>query len=287
MDGTGWAMSWQVRVVHSTGYRYDSPAAQSFNEVRLTPRTDHHQVVLFSRIDTTPATRMFRYTDYWGTAVTSFDLHAPHSELKVVAYSVVDTAEEREPARDATWKSLKEQDIVDQFGEFLQPTRYTPRDSELIAIARELRKGNDPADAVLAASNWVHEQLTYRPGSTGVHSSAGDAWRAKEGVCQDYAHITLVLLRAMGIPARYVSGYLHTKPDADLGQVVRAESHAWVEAWTGGWWAHDPTNAIAVGQRHVWVALGRDYADVAPLKGIYSGSGASGLDVSVEMCRLA
>ena len=98
----GWAMSWQVRVVHSTGYRYDLPAAQSFNEVRLTPRTDHHQVVLFSRIDTTPATRMFRYTDYWGTSVTSFDLHAPHSELKVVAYSVVDTADEREPAQEAT-----------------------------------------------------------------------------------------------------------------------------------------------------------------------------------------
>ena len=109
----------------------------------------------------------------------------------------------------------------------------------------------------------MHEQLTYRPGSTGVQSSAGDAWRSKEGVCQDYAHITLVLLRAMGIPARYVSGYLHTKPDADLGKVVRAESHAWVEAWTGGWWAHDPTNAIPVGQRHVWVALGRDYAVVA------------------------
>jgi transglutaminase-like putative cysteine protease len=87
----------------------------------------------------------------------------------------------------------------------------------------------------------------------------------------------------MGIPARHVSGYLHTKPGADLGQVVRAESHAWVEAWTGGWWAHDPTNAIPVGQRHVWVALGRD-ADVAPLKGIYFGAG---LDVSVEMCRLA
>jgi transglutaminase-like putative cysteine protease len=242
--------------VHSTGYRYDLPAVQSFNEVRLTPRTDHHQVVLFSRIDTTPATRLFRYTDYWGTAVTSFDLHAPHSELKVVAYSVVDTADEREPVREASWKALKRDDVADRFGEFLQPTRYTPRDAELLAVSKSLRKGNEPVDAVLAASNWVHDQLTYRPGSTGVQSSAGDAWRAKEGVCQDYAHITLVLLRAMGIPARYVSGYLHTEPDAELGAVVRAESHAWVEAWTGGWWAHDPTNAIPVGQRHVWVALG-------------------------------
>jgi len=280
-------MSWQVRIVHTTGYRYDAPAAQSFNEARLTPRTDRRQAVLFSRVDTTPASRLFRYTDYWGSTVTSFDLHAPHKELKVVAYSVVDTADEASPARTANWRGLRADDVLDRYAEYLQATQYTPRDAELIAVSRNLRKGLEPADAVLAAARWVHEQLKYQPGSTGVHTTAGDAWRAREGVCQDYAHVTLVLLRAMGIPARYVSGYLHTEPGAELGKVVRGESHAWIEAWTGGWWAYDPTNAIAVGERHVWVATGRDYADVAPLKGIYSGSGASALDVSVEMCRLA
>ena len=280
-------MSWQVRIVHTTGYQYDAPATQSFNEARLTPRTDRRQAVLFSRIDTTPASRPFRYTDYWGSTVTSFDLHAPHKELKVVAYSVVDTADETDPVRTANWRAVRTDDVLDRYGEYLQPTQYTPRDAELVAISRGLRKGLEPAEAVLAAARWVHEQLTYQPGSTGVHTTAGNAWRAREGVCQDYAHVTLVLLRAMGIPARYVSGYLHTEPDAELGTVVRGESHAWVEAWTGGWWAYDPTNAIGVGERHVWVATGRDYADVAPLKGIYSGSGASALDVSVEMCRLA
>lgn len=280
-------MTWQLRVVHTTGYRYDAPAAQSFNEARLTPVSDRRQTVLFSRIDTTPASRPLRYTDYWGTTVTAFDLHAPHKELKVVAHSVVDTADEVPPVRTASWRSLRAADVVDQHGEHLNPTRYTPRDPELAGVARELRRGREPADAVLAAADWVHEQLTYRPGSTGVHSSAVEAWRAREGVCQDYAHITLVLLRAMGIPARYVSGYLHPEPEAALGEVVRGESHAWVEAWTGGWWAHDPTNAIPVGQRHVRVAVGRDYADVAPLKGIYSGSGSSALEVSVEVCRLA
>ena len=280
-------MTWQVRVVHSTGYRYPSKVSQSFNEVRLTPRADRRQVVLFSRIETTPASRLYRYTDYWGTTVTSFDLHAPNAELKVVASSVVDTADEVPAAHDATWRDLVDGAVLDRYAECLEPTGYTPRDRELTAMSRQLRRGHDPADAVLAAATWVHEQLTYQPGSTGVHSSASDAWHAKEGVCQDYAHVTLVLLRAMGIPARYVSGYLHTRPEAALGQKVSGESHAWVEAWTGSWWAYDPTNDIPVGERHVWVATGRDYADVTPLKGIYSGTASSALEVTVDVTRLA
>lgn len=280
-------MTWQLRVVHSTGYRYPSPVAQSFNEVRLTPRTDRHQVVLFSRIETQPASRLYRYEDYWGTSVTSFDLHAPHSELQVVASSVVETADEVQAVHGVTWRDLGADDVLDKYAECLEPTGYTPKDRDLTATSRQLRRGNDPADAVLAAGQWVHEQLRYQPGSTGVHSSASDAWQAKEGVCQDYAHVTLVLLRAMGIPARYVSGYLHTKPEAELGEKVSGESHAWVEAWTGGWWAYDPTNDIPVGERHVWVAMGRDYADVTPLKGIYSGDASSALDVTVDVTRLA
>jgi len=280
-------MTWQVRVVHSTGYRYPSKVSQSFNEVRLTPRADRRQVVLFSRIETTPASRLYRYTDYWGTSVTSFDLHAPHAELKVVASSVVDTADEVPAAHDVTWRDLVTGPVLDRYAECLEPTGYTPRDRELTAMSRQLRRGHDPADAVLAAATWVHEQLTYQPGSTGVHTSASDAWHAREGVCQDYAHVTLVLLRTMGIPARYVSGYLHTRPEAALGQRVSGESHAWVEAWTGGWWAYDPTNGIPVGERHVWVATGRDYADVTPLKGIYSGTASSSLEVTVDVTRLA
>jgi transglutaminase-like putative cysteine protease len=280
-------MTWQVRVVHSTGYRYPSKVSQSFNEVRLTPRADRRQVVLYSRIETTPASRLYRYTDYWGTTVTSFDLHAPHAELKVVASSVVDTADETPAPHDVTWRDLVAGTVLDRYAECLVPTGYTPRDRELAAMSRQLRRGHDPADAVLAAATWVHEQLTYQPGSTGVHSSASDAWHAKEGVCQDYAHVTLVLLRAMGIPARYVSGYLHTRPEAALGQKVSGESHAWIEAWTGSWWAYDPTNDIPVGERHVWVATGRDYADVTPLKGIYSGGGSSALEVTVDVTRLA
>jgi transglutaminase-like putative cysteine protease len=114
-----------------------------------------------------------------------------------------------------------------------------------------------------------------------------DAWQAGEGVCQDYAHLTLAMLRAVGVPARYVSGYLHTKPDAGVGETVVGESHAWIEAWTGGWWGFDPTNDLPIGHRHVWVATGRDYGDVSPLKGIYSGGAATAIEVTVHMTRLA
>ncbi|GHH60114.1 transglutaminase family protein [Lentzea cavernae] len=280
-------MSWRVRVVHTTGYRYEAPVVQSYNEARLTPRGDRRQNVIVSRVETTPATRAFRYTDYWGTEVTSFDLHAPHKELEVVASSVVETSAEIEPVTTGTWADLKADNILDRYTEFLEPTRYTPRNRELLTKARELKKGHTPSEAVLAASRWVWEQLMYQPGSTGVHSSAVDAWHERKGVCQDFAHLTLVLLRGMGIPSRYVSGYLHTKEDGALRETVRGESHAWIEAWTGGWWGYDPTNAMPVGPRHIWVALGRDYADVAPLKGIYSGGAATALEVTVDITRLA
>jgi transglutaminase-like putative cysteine protease len=280
-------VNWRVRVVHTTGYRYAAPVTQSYNEARLTPRSDRRQNLIVSRVETTPATRSYRYTDYWGTEVTAFDLHAPHTELKIVSSSVVETGELVSPVDEVSWADLRTAEVVDRYAEFREWTGYVPRHRELGAVARELRKGRRPAEAVLAVSEWVHDKLTYQRGTTGVHSSAVDAWQAREGVCQDYAHLTLALLRSIGIPSRYVSGYLHTKPNAKVGETVVGESHAWIEAWTGGWWGFDPTNDVEVGPRHIWVALGRDYADVSPLKGTYSGGAATAIEVSVDVTRLA
>jgi transglutaminase-like putative cysteine protease len=280
-------MSWRVRVVHRTGYRYAKPVTQSYNEARLTPRTDPRQNVVVDRVETTPSSRAYRYADYWGTTVTAFDLHAPHTELMVVGSSVVETAEPVVPVRGVAWPELREERVTDRFVELLEPTTFVPRREEIVAQAHALVKGRTPADAVIEVAGWVHEVMTYRSGATGVHHSALDAWEAREGVCQDFAHLTLALLRVAGVPCRYVSGYLHPKPDADLREPVLGESHAWVEAWTGGWWGYDPTNAIEVGERHVWVASGRDYADVPPLKGIISGGESTALEVTVEVTRLA
>ncbi|HSV64909.1 MAG TPA: transglutaminase family protein [Mycobacteriales bacterium] len=280
-------MSWRVQVVHTTGYRYSSPVTLSFNEVRLTPRGDARQNLVVNRIETTPSTRSYRYVDYWDTVVTTFDLHAPHTELVVVSNSIVETADPVEPDRAGRWKDLHSARVTDRYVELLEPTGYVPRDAELVTQAKALVRRREPADAVVAVCDWVHEQMTYQPGATAVHTSAVEAWRERKGVCQDFAHLSLALLRAVGVPCRYVSGYLHPKPAAGIGEVVVGESHAWLEAWTGGWWGYDPTNNIPVGERHVWVASGRDYADVPPLKGIFSGGKSSALDVRVEVTRLA
>ena len=278
---------WRMRVMHATGYAYKSPVTASYNEARLTPRSDSRQNVIVNRVETAPATRSYRYVDYWGTAVTAFDLHAPHIELEVTSSSVVETDKAERPAASAQWEDLQSEKVIDRYQEVLTPTGYTPSSKRIERVARHLAKGRDPHDAVLAAVDWVRTELQYVAGTTGVHSSGLDALREGKGVCQDFAHLSLILLRAMGIPSRYVSGYLHPKVDAKVGEPVRGESHAWIQAWTGSWWDYDPTNDTEINEQYVSVGYGRSYADVTPLKGIYLGQGSSELDVIVEMTRLA
>lgn len=278
---------WRMRVVHATGYAYKSPVTASFNEARLTPRSDSRQNVILNRVETVPATRQYRYVDYWGTAVTAFDLHAPHAELEVTASSVVETDVGEHPDESVTWEDLRSEAVIDRFDEVLTPTHYTPDSKRIARVGQRIAKYHTPYEAVTEAANWVHSELEYVPGTTGVHSSGLDAHREGKGVCQDFAHLSLILLRSMGIPARYVSGYLHPKRKAAVGDTVDGQSHAWVQAWTGGWWHYDPTNDADINEQYISVGVGRDYSDVSPLKGIYSGEGSTDLDVVVEITRLA
>lgn len=278
---------WRMRIVHATGYAYKAPVTASYNEARLTPRSDSRQNVIINRVETAPATRSYRYVDYWGTAVTAFDLHAPHIELEVTSSSVVETDKPESPAASAGWAELASEEVVDRYHEVLTPTGYTPVSKRIGRVARHLAKDHDPHHAVLLAVEWVRNEMQYVPGTTGVHSSGLDALREGKGVCQDFAHLSLILLRAMGIPGRYVSGYLHPRNDATIGEAVKGESHAWIQAWTGSWWDYDPTNDTEINEQYISVGTGRSYADVTPLKGIYLGRGSSELDVVVEMTRLA
>jgi transglutaminase-like putative cysteine protease len=280
-------MSWRLRIRHVTGFSYDGTAHASYNEARVTPLTLPGQTTLYSHLDIHPAATTYRYWDYWGAQVTAFDLQRPHQQLKVVATSLVETTPAPDMAPSAGWAELRSAAVTDEWAELLAPTRLTAVDAELATQAEEVAGDARPADAALAIATWVRDNVEYVPGSTGVQTGAQEAWALRKGVCQDQAHLTVGLLRAIGIPARYVSGYLYPNDEAAVGDTVAGQSHAWVQWWCGDWYGYDPTNGVPAGHRHVEVARGRDYTDVTPLKGVYHGAPASHLGVTVEITRLA
>ncbi len=281
-------MSWRLQITHTTHYAYDTPVAQSYNEARLEPRSDRHQTVLASRIEVEPATRVVRHVDYWGSVVHHFDVQIPHQELTVIGRTTVETATSPAEPGDIGWEELGSDKLRDEFEELLVPTASVGWDDELAALAAEMRAASaTPAAAAEAASAWVHDHLEYKRGSTGVRTTATEVLATGAGVCQDFAHLSLALLRAMGIPSWYVSGYLHPRKEAPLDEPLVGESHAWVAAFTGTVWPLDPTSLNPVAERHVRVAAGRDYRDVSPFRGIYAGHAKQDLDVTVELIRKA
>lgn len=279
-------MSWRLAVRHRTGYQYGSPARASYNEVRMTPATAAGQHTLTTRLELTPDARPLRYVDYWGTVVHAFDVHVPHTELVVTASSVVETSGSRPAPPEVGWDALTDPRVTDRFAELLSPSRYVVAEDEVNEVATRLRSAHPPADAGRRAVGWVHDTLHYVRGATQVGTSSAESRAIGKGVCQDFSHLALAVLRAAGLPARYVSGYLHPDRGGELNEQVRAESHAWVEYWAGEWVPLDPSNLSEVAERHVLVAHGRDYADVRPLAGIYSGPAAESLGVTVELTRL-
>jgi transglutaminase-like putative cysteine protease len=279
-------VTWRTRIEHHSSYEYAGVVHSSFNEARITPLTTPSQTVLESTLEVRPATSISRYTDYWGSVVHAFDLGFAHREMVVVGRSVVETSDPPEPSRHIDWATVHSDGIRDRFAELLAPTVYVPSDQRVAEVAWGLHLENPPDEAALAAVAWVRDQLRYMPGTTGVHTSAVEAWDGGEGVCQDFAHLALAAVRSMGLPARYCSGYLHPDPEAEVGPTVDGQSHAWLEVWCGDWRALDPTNGSRVGERHVLVARGRDYSDVSPIKGIFHGGPTSRLQASVRLTRI-
>lgn len=279
----------RLQITHHTGYRYADIVEASFNEVRMTPLTDAGQVLIQHQLQVTPATAVQSYSDYWGAAVEAFDVHVPHRILEITAISVVETPAMSPDQPGGSWEDVRSPLIADEYAEFLAPSEYVDdalSDEARSAIVAALAHADCPKAAVAAIVEAVRDRITYTPGVTTVYTTASQAWAAGHGVCQDFSHATLSLLRAIGIPARYVSGYLHSEEPA-LGLTVIGESHAWVEYWDGDWCAIDPTNNRGVGSAHVIVARGRDYSDVPPLKGIYAGGASEGLGVKVEITQVA
>ncbi|MEO6473075.1 MAG: transglutaminase family protein [Aeromicrobium sp.] len=274
----------QLRIRHTTGYTYDSGAAASYNEARMTPLTTPGQYVLHTRLDIAPEPWSYVYQDYWGSTVTTFELHERHNGLRVVSTSLVETSRTESEHDGLAWEDLAA--CRDEQIELLGIDSWVEPAPELAeAVARLRAAAPTPGAYALDVCKLIHSQVEYVPGSTEVTTTAADAWNAKAGVCQDMAHLTIGCLRREGIPARYVSGYLHPSDEPEIGQTVEGESHAWVEWWDGEWVGFDPTNEVFPGDRHVMVARGRNYADCPPLRGIFSTAGGSELFVGVEITR--
>jgi transglutaminase-like putative cysteine protease len=278
----------RVSIRHTTAFRYDAPATGSFNELRLTPRNSESQNVISFNLTIEPRVRTTRYRDHFGTTVYAFNIWEPHDELVITGESTVVTYPRRPvPAEAGPMAALDDPAMRDEHAEWLHPSPLASGGDHLTAFAQHVRRVVHPTsvlDLVRGVASEVHRRFTYATGESFVSSTVDDLLERGTGVCQDFAHLMLATLRDLGVPARYVSGYFFADPEPELDAAIDVESHAWVEAWLPdhGWIEIDPTNDCLADERHVVVAVGRDYSDVAPVRGLHQGSGGS-LEVSVTM----
>ena len=281
-------MEYVVR--HVTRFRYSVAITESTMEVRMQPRSDGGQRCLSFDLLTNPAARILSRYDYLGNIVHHFDIPGRHTELTIIARSCI---EMRTPPlapaldRDA-WDELDALVADSDAAEMLVPSTFARPTELLRALGRKLgvQRRDDPLSLLREINSSVHQALIYTPQSTKVDSPIDDALRMGRGVCQDYAHIMLALVRELGIPGRYVSGYLY-RPLAGPDRAMYDATHAWVEALLPrlGWIGFDPTNNTVAGDRHIRVAVGRDYADVPPTRGVFKGEARTELGVAVQVAR--
>jgi transglutaminase-like putative cysteine protease len=247
-------------------------------EARMQPRTDDLQRCLHFALTTTPKARVMMYQDHDGNAVHHFAIPARHAQLMLTAESLVDsTLPEPLPADlgGDGWARLDVMKAAGDFWEYLSPSSFVQKTALLDELRREigLDRGDDPLVTVRRLMNEIYERFEYAPQVTRVDSPIDDALRVRRGVCQDFAHIFLALARLLGVPSRYVSGYLF-QGGATADQTPSGATHAWVEVRLPdlGWIGLDPANNVLAEERHVRVAVGRDYADVPPTRGIFKGT---------------
>jgi transglutaminase-like putative cysteine protease len=275
-----------------TKYFYGTSVTDNLNALRVRPATTSSQRCdeFHTRIE--PEARVSRHLDYFGTEVLEFGVPTEHDRLTIDVRARVVTSEPSPPPA-GSWASLHSDSYLDAAGEFALPWQDQPA----IAGLRELDAALDAASPLAAMERLcelIPDRFEYRPGVTYVGSSVSDLLEAGAGVCQDFVHLSLVLLRRRGIAARYVSGYLWAAPEDGGSDSVEVDTHAWLEALLPGdaghgepvWVGADPTNRRLAGETHVKIGHGRFYADVPPVKGLYMGGAASKLTAAVSMSRL-
>ncbi len=277
----------RYRIVHTTVMDYDQPVRASHNEVRMSPLSEPGQTTLENRIRVRPLTWSHVYHDHWGTTVTAMESLAAHERLEIDATSTVERTGALPVGDSPGWSALTDPVLQDRSAEWLRESVRTHPGQGIVDLAESVRDASTPREAGRRIAEHIRTTMVYERGSTTVQDSGETAWSRGHGVCQDFAHIGIAALRRLGIPARYVSGYLAPNRSAEVGESSEGESHAWLELWDGGWVPVDPTNGTTVALDHVVVARGRDYEDVPPFKGVYSGKGVATLSVTVRFTRLA
>ncbi|CAN5453830.1 transglutaminase family protein [soil metagenome] len=281
-------MSMMLRVVHTTTYDYAGKSVASYNQARLTPVTTTDQIVVHSRVEVSPKPWVYEYRDYFGTHVTAFEVVDPHDSMTVSATSTVQTTRHQMPEPVLTWEALTTREVADRWTEFRTLPAIVAPPADFEQRAKQVAANPElPGDAARDLCALVHDEFEFVPGATEVGGLAATAWQQRAGVCQDMVHLVIGGLRSIGIPARYVSCYFHPDAEPVVGLPVVGSAHAWVEWWDDGWHGYDVCNDEEPDDRYITVGFGRDYLDVKPISGIFSGTGTSLLTVGVEITRLA
>ncbi len=279
-------------IEHISRYLYTSPVRHGVLSLCLKPRDDAGQRLLSFDIATSPPAPLNSETDVFGNTKQIVNIHREHRALEVVSRSTVERTPPGPPpgpmSADA-WESIRSSSGAFTHWEFTHPSLFARPSPALTAFVDEsgIEVGDDPLETLLQLSDTLSRSFEYVPGSTSVVSPIEHILESRQGVCQDYVHVMIAIARSWNVPARYVSGYLYTD-SRDGGGPPQTASHAWVECRLPelGWIGIDPTNSCLAAERHVQVAVGRDYHDVAPTRGVFVGEGESRLDVEVRIRRV-
>jgi transglutaminase-like putative cysteine protease len=287
-------MNFAIRYL--TKYEYDADVVDNLNALRVKPHANGRQRCDEFGVRLTPEVRLHRHSDYFGTEVVEFEVSRPHRSLTIDVRARVSTKASPDPP-EATWDALADPAYREAGGEFLLQTDDAPGNPLLDELVAATRATESPLAAVQLICDLIPDRFEYRRGATYVDSRISDLLGARAGVCQDFVHLALCLLRHNGIAARYVSGYLFAAGPDQRDESVEVDTHAWLEAllpvadparpgaepvWVGA----DPTNRTLAGETHVKIGHGRHYADVPPIKGVYRGAASARLEASVTMTRL-
>ena len=279
----------EYTIAHQTTYYYAESVNESYTVLHLQPRSDQHQFCTRYTIDVSPYARVNSYADRFGNDVQHFAILPPHESLSITTRSNVVTMLDHEPPlpADATRAQLDADHKLERLYDFLHESAYVKFSDEVEAFRKEFDlPGERLGDWCVHVMRHINASFTYDTDATTVRTTVREALEGRAGVCQDYVHVMIAVLRCAGIPARYVSGYIFRGESRVLGAEA---SHAWCEAYLPpyGWVGFDPTNDLLINDHFVKVAIGRDYRDVSPVRGVYRGSKQSEMSVNVAMDVLA